>query len=334
MSTRLARLAITTVAGVTIATAAACGSDGEDAGRDDRLAVVTSTNVWGAVATAVGGAEVAVTSIVSDPAADPHSYEVTAKDAATLQGAALVVRNGGGYDDFVEQALGEAEAPVVTAFEVHEKTTHDSGAEEDPAAPSGEAAPSEEAGHAPGDEHGHEHAENEHVWYDLHTVAAVADEIATRLGELRPAAQATFTANAAQFREQVEGLEQQVEVLVSTHQGAAVASTEPVAALLLEEAGLEDVTPAEFLEAIEEETDPSAGAVAEMQALVDGRQVAVLISNPQTETPVVADLVTKAGAAGVPVVSMTETITDGQDYAVWMEAQVSALAAALAEAQG
>jgi zinc/manganese transport system substrate-binding protein len=278
-----------------------CGP-GDAAGEPSgRIQVVTSTNVWGNVASAVGGDAVDVVSIVSDPAGDPHSYQMTAKDAAALLGADLIVFNGGGYDEFTQDALSEAadRPPTVEAFNV-----------------------SSEAG-GEGD--------NEHVWYHLPAVAAVADEVAAKLGELRPASRDSFQANARSFRVELDQLEARIGELAREHGGAKVVATEPVAHYLLDAAKLQDVTPADFVEAIEEESDPPAAAVSEVQNLVAGRQVAALVHNPQTETPVVTDISAKAREANVPVVDLTETLPAGQDYVTWMTEQIDALDSALSK---
>ena len=46
-----------------------------------------------------------MTSLISDPAADPHSFEPNAQAQLALSKAALVVENGGGYDDFMQTML-------------------------------------------------------------------------------------------------------------------------------------------------------------------------------------------------------------------------------------
>jgi zinc/manganese transport system substrate-binding protein len=311
-------------------TITACGQDepaGEPAGSDIR--VVTSTNVWGSVASTVGGDQVDVKSIISDPAGDPHSYQMTPKDAADLTGAQLVVFNGGGYDEFVEQALGEGgQGPqAIEAFTL--LAEHEEGTE--PSEPTG-SEPAEPTGSEPsGDEgHSHEGGENEHVWYHLATVGAVADEIAKRLGEIRPESRNTFESNAKSFKDKLDELTSQLDEIAKAHGGAKIVATEPLAHYLIEDAGLEDVTPAEFVEAIEEETDPPAAAVADIQNLVTQRQVQVVIHNPQTETPVVADVLSKAREANLPVVDMTETLPAGQeDYVNWMTDQIKDLSSAL-----
>lgn len=281
----------------TMAVISGCGAGGPAAapgGSDSGKAqVVASTNVWGSVASAVGGDLVEVMSIISDPAGDPHSYQLTPRDAAALEGADLVVVNGGGYDESVAEAAGDA-PHMVEAFAL--------------------AGP--EAG-------------NEHVWYRVATVAAVGDEIAERLSEVRPDSAAEFRANAAAFTEDLKALTGEIDELAVIGGGAKVAATEPLAYYLFKDAALPDVTPPEFTEAIEEETDPPAAAVAELQDMIVNREVRLLAHNPQTESPVVGDVVAKARDSGVPVVELTETLPPGRDYVTWMSGQIEALSTAL-----
>ena len=61
---RLAALALLAVA------AAGCGSSTGDPAAAGKIAVVTSTNVWGSIASAVGGDAVAVQSLITGGSAD------------------------------------------------------------------------------------------------------------------------------------------------------------------------------------------------------------------------------------------------------------------------
>ncbi|MGE3286813.1 MAG: metal ABC transporter solute-binding protein, Zn/Mn family [Pseudonocardia sp.] len=278
--------------------------------------VVASTNVYGAIARAVGGERITVMSVITDPAADPHSYESTPADAVEVARADLVVRNGGGYDDFMTRLVETAGGTptVVDASEV-------SGLVAD-----------EKAGDEHADEHGHEHgAFNEHVWYSFPTVQKVADRIAAGLAALDPAGATGYTANARTFAEQVGQLEQKAAAIRTGAPGARVAVTEPLPGYLLQAAGLTDVTPPEFTEAVEEDTDPPAAAVAQTMALLQGpEKVRALVVNAQTATPTTQQIRAAADAGGVPVVEMTETLPEGQaDYVSWMTGQVDALASAV-----
>src|SRR5690349_6837699 len=93
---------------------AGCGSPPHQpaAGAADTgpIPVVTSTNVYGSIVAAIGGDHVRVTSIINNPAADPHQYEATPADAAAVNQAKLAVVNGGGYDDFASKLIHAAPA--------------------------------------------------------------------------------------------------------------------------------------------------------------------------------------------------------------------------------
>ncbi|MFC7612575.1 metal ABC transporter solute-binding protein, Zn/Mn family [Actinokineospora soli] len=294
-------------------------------GASPATVVVTSTNVWASVVKAVGGDHVEVRPILADPAADPHGYEAKPADAVAFDGAKLAVSNGGGYDDFftglADAAGGDLKRVVaVEAAEGHEE------AEAAPAQPATTTtAPTE-------DEHGHEHGENEHVWYDLEAVHAVAEQVSTELSAIDPAHAEAFKANTAKFGEGIDALVEKAAAIGAAKPGAKVVATEPVAAYLLETAGLTDVTPPDFAEAVEEESEPSAAARAAAEKLITDKQVAAVVFNDQTATPVTEAVKATAERSGVPVVAMTETLPDGATgYLEWMTTQVDSLAAALAK---
>src|SRR5208283_227642 len=50
-------------------------------GTGPKLAVVATINAWGSIASQLGGDRVQETSIITNPDADPHSYEPSAADA-------------------------------------------------------------------------------------------------------------------------------------------------------------------------------------------------------------------------------------------------------------
>jgi zinc/manganese transport system substrate-binding protein len=268
-----------------------------------KISVVASTNVWGSVAAAVGGDLVAVKSLINDPSADPHAYPDKPSDATALHSAKLAISNGGGYDDFFNRLADAAggQAKRVVAFDIAGK------------GPSGST--------------------NEHVWYDLPSVKKVADRIAEELGAVSPDAKDTFAANAKAFDAKLDALAERVVKIGKGRPGGKVVSTEPVAYYLEQAAGLSDVTPEDYAEAIEEETDPPAAAVASITQLVAGKQVSVVVNNAQTETSVTAELKRTAARAGVPVVDVTETLPQGvTSYVDWMTRQVDSLAGAVAQA--
>ena len=170
---------------------------------------------------------------------------------------------------------------------------------------------------------------NEHVWYDFPTVDKVAAQVATELGTIDPANAATFTANAAAFSDKLAGLTAKVEAIKAAHAGTPIAITEPVPLYLTEAAGLVNKTPAEFSEAIEDGTDVPPTVLQDTLALFTGKKVAVLVYNEQTASPETEKLLAAAKDNSIAAVGVTETLPAGKDYVSWMDANITALSAAL-----
>jgi zinc/manganese transport system substrate-binding protein len=208
----------------------------------------------------------------------------------------LVVENGGGYDDFMQTLTHAANvtAPVITAVDL-----------------SGEAT------------------SNEHVWYDFPTVDAVATRIVGELTTIAPAQAAFFQANLSAFTDKLAGLTTRLAVIKAAHDGAPVAITEPVPLYLMQAAGLVNKTPPAFSAAIEEGTDVPPTVLSDTLALFTGKQVVALVYNEQTSSPETEKLLAAAKDNAIPTVGVTETLPEGADYLSWMDANITALKAAL-----
>jgi zinc/manganese transport system substrate-binding protein len=284
--------------GSSAAVTSAAGSS--SAGATAPVTVVASTDVWGSIVSTIGGDRVKVTSLISDPAVDPHSYEANGQNLLAVSRAALIVQNGGGYDDFLTKMVDSAgsKATVLDAVDI-----------------SGYAATDGEV--------------NEHVWYDFPTVAKVAVQIRTALTAASPADAAVFSANTAAFNKQLTALEAKEAAIKSSSAGVGVAITEPVPLYLLSAAGLVNRTPPEFSEAIESENDAPASVIVKNLALFSGHQVKALVYNEQTTGPQTEQVLDAAKKNGIAVVPVTETLPAGMDYLAWMNANVDTVAAAV-----
>ena len=81
----------------------------------DRPLVVVSTNILGDVVQNLVGDDVEVLTLMR-PGADPHSFEVSAAEAARMRGADLLVSNGLGLEEGLQQHLDAAVAEGVPTF--------------------------------------------------------------------------------------------------------------------------------------------------------------------------------------------------------------------------
>ncbi len=263
--------------------------------------VVAGENFWGNIAAQIGGDQVDVTSIISDPNTDPHEYEADVHTAAALAGARLVIENGLGYDDFLRKLLSAGPAnhrTVLVAADVVgvERPQRQPAPlvrprlrDDDGAGDRGRAGPGRTGRRrrVPGQpEPG--------SWPANRPSSDVIDRIRAR------------------------------------YAGTEVAYTERVPGYLLTAAGLRLGTPASFSQSIEDGNDPSPADDAAFENALTDRTVKVLIYNAQVTDAATKHLRDVATTAGVPVVGMTETLPPAdRDYQTWQADQAQALLAAL-----
>ena len=292
----------------------ACSSEGGADTAGGTIRIVTSTTVYSDIARMVAGADATVEAVITDPTADPHSFEAGPADAARVADADLVVYNGAGYDAFVDRALASTDGtPVVRAVDEFDRVT-------------ATAVPGHDHGHE--GEKGHDHSVNEHVWFHLPTVSAVAERVADELADLDPGNAQAYRDNARGLTDGISALEESVDA-IHDRGHFSYAQTEPIGAHLFEMAHMHDETPRGFLAAIEDDTDPAAADLTGVLDLLRGGKVDFLAFNTQTETAVTARVRDTAVEADVPVVELAETLPVGTDYLTWMTGIVTDLSDAL-----
>ena len=279
---------------------AACGTSPSATTASGRLRVVAAESPWGAVAAAVGGDHVVVTSLLSAPGADPHEYQPTASAAAAVATARVVVMNGLGYDPYMSRMLAQGSAGPQRVVEAA-TVLGVSGSDVNP-----------------------------HLWYNLARVPAVAAAIARNLIAVDPGHAADYRAGLSDFVSSLRPDLASLRAIRSAHPHAPVLVTERVADYLLAEAGLDIVSPESFARAVESGQSPSAAATASIDALVRPSRADALIVNSQVDTPATAAVRDRARSSGVPVVLMTETVQPpALSFVAWQSRQIAALATAL-----
>ncbi|PXX58075.1 zinc/manganese transport system substrate-binding protein [Nocardia tenerifensis] len=92
----------------------ACTADG-----GERTGIVVTTNILGDLTRAITGDTTEVT-VLMGPNADPHSFAVSAQQAAKLDRAALVVHNGLGLEEGVARHVSAAQSAGVPTLAVGE----------------------------------------------------------------------------------------------------------------------------------------------------------------------------------------------------------------------
>ncbi|MDX6541675.1 MAG: zinc/manganese transport system substrate-binding protein [Gaiellales bacterium] len=294
----LATLALTTTT-VGVASVGAASSGGSD------LQVVAAENFWGSIAAQLGGNRVHVTSVIANPATDPHGYEPSAADARTMAGAKMAIVNGVGYDPWADKLIA---ANPVDGREVLEV----------------------------GDLVGIKPGGNPHRWYSPSDVHKVIREIVRDFTKLDPKGAAYFKQQEANF--ETRGLGQYKQLIATIkrrYHGVEVGASESIFTPLAQALGLHLATPYSFLKAISEGTDPTASDKTTIDRQIAARQIKVWVFNSQNSTPDVQRITDAARKKGIPVATITETLPPASaSFQAWQVRELQTLAAALAKATG
>lgn len=264
-----------------------------------QIQVVAAENEYGNVVSQIGGTYVHVTSIMSDPNTDPHTYEASPQTAKAIANAQLVIQNGLGYDNFMgklESASKNTNRMVIdvqTLLGLPDNTP------------------------------------NPHLWYKPTTMPAVAQEIVKDLSALDPAQTSYFQSHETQFEQSLKPWETELAIVKKEFPSAPVATTEPVCDYMLQASGMNNMTPWAFQAAVMNGTDPAPQDVTFQKNLFTQHKVKVFLYNQQVVDTLTTTLLKLAKQNDIPVVGVYETMPTGQTYQSWMLTETKDLENAL-----
>ena len=271
--------------------------------RPTGLQVVAAERTWGAIAASLGGPAVHVTSIISSPAVDPHSYEPEAADARAVAGAKVVIVNGLGYDTWASQLVAADGASGQRRLNV-------------------------------GGLLGLRGGTNPHRWYDPSDVVRVADAMTAAFTAAVPRDAATFATLHRRFVvAELHGYFAAIDGIRHRYAGVPIGASESIVVPMASALDLRLITPARLMRAVSDGADVSAADMATAERQIQQREIRVWVLNTQNSTPNIQILTAMAHTAGIPVVTMTEMpdpATAG--FGAWQTRQLRALATALGRA--
>jgi zinc/manganese transport system substrate-binding protein len=269
------------------------------------ITVVATINAWGSIAAQLGGTRVQETSIITNPATDPHAYEPTPTDARAVAGAGVFIENGIGYDSWADKMLAANLVPGRTVLDVGQLVGIADGG-------------------------------NPHRWYSPIDVRAVVDQITADYTKTDPADKAYFEQRRSAFlTTDLRTYNDLIGQIQAKYAGVKVGASESIFSPLAQALGLDLITPASFLRAISEGTDVSAADKATIDQQISSKQIKVYVFNSQNSTPDVAAQVAAAKSEAIPVVAVTETLSPANaTFQQWQSVQLRQLANALHTATG
>ncbi|MEV6113737.1 zinc ABC transporter substrate-binding protein [Streptomyces sp. NPDC052109] len=309
-----ARIAlVTATAALTAVTATACSTSSSHtsntaatgSGSGKTIQVVAAENFWGSIASQLGGSHVKVTSVINNPDTDPHDYEPTAADARTVAGAQYTIVNGVGYDAWADKLLASNPGSDRTQLKV-------------------------------GDLVGIKPGGNPHRWYSPDDVHQVIEKITADYKKIDPADAAYFDQQKTTFETNTLGdYYKLITDIKAKYAGTPIGASESIVTPLADGLGLKMLTPETFLDAMSEGSDPTAKDKATIDQQIKNKKIKIYVYNSQNSTPDVQAQVKEAKAQGIPVATVTETLTPaGASFQQWQTTQLQGIEQALAKATG
>ena len=261
--------------------------------------ILAAENFYGDIAKQIGGPDVSVTSILSNPNQDPHLFELSPSVARDVSDAHIVIYNGIDYDPWMAKLLGAARSAdrktIVVADLVGKKI-----------------------------------GDNPHIWYDPATMPALAKRLCDTLIAEDPAGKAGYEERLARFEESLKPIQAKIGELRRQFAGTPVTATEPIFGYMFDALGMQ-VRNHSFQLAVMNNTEPSASDIASFENDLKMHRVKLLVYNGQATDPTADRMQKIAKEAGIPVVGATETEPAGENYQSWMMSELDAVQRALAK---
>jgi zinc/manganese transport system substrate-binding protein len=254
----------------------------------DRLPVVATTTQVGSIAREVGGEAVELT-VLLQPGAEAHDYEMAPAAAAAIEDAALVLRSGAGLESWLDEALetiggADVTRDLSTGIELHAPV---------------------------GAEHGHEGEGEEidpHYWLSAPNAIRMVANVRDALAEADPDHAAGFAERADVLIGRLEAADASIRALMSEipEERRGIVTNHDALGYFIEEYGLRFV--GSVFPSLDVSAEPSAGELAELIETVRAEGVVAIFSESAV-APELADAVAaETGAAVVDEPLYTDSL--------------------------
>jgi ABC-type Zn uptake system ZnuABC Zn-binding protein ZnuA len=227
------------------------------------LQVVATTAPIAALTREVGGDLVSVTTIIP-PGVEAHDFDPDPGDVRRVHDADLVLRNGIGLDDFLDEVIDGAGVSTVTVTE---------GVDVQPGA---------------GDEAGGD--DDPHVWHDVDNAKLMTLNIAEALSEADPENASTYDANARAYAALLDDTDQEIRALldpIPADQRKMVTNHDAFG-YFIRRYSLEFV--GAVIPSVTAGAEPSAGELADLEELIEEEDVRAIFAESELDARIAEQL--------------------------------------------
>jgi zinc transport system substrate-binding protein len=294
---------------------------------DGKLAVVATFYPLAYLAEEIGGERATVINL-TPPGAEPHDYEPSPRDIASIERARLFIMSGNGIEPWAEDILRSLDAALTVSVIAGEglATLVGEADEHDEA----DASDENEAAENEGEQHDEEEdVLDPHVWLSPVLMSAMADSVRAGFVQADPANAAYYEANAAALKETLAALDSEYRARLASCARSDIVVSHAAFAYLAREYGLaqlpiaglspEDEPSAAELVALREEARKHGATHVFFETLVSPKLAETLAAELNVETLVLN-----------PLEGLTaDQLAAGEEYVSQMRANLEHLSLAL-----
>ena len=249
-----------------------------------QIKVVSTLESWASLAREIGGNDVEVQSIISNPDTDMSTFKPSSKDLQKLYSAQVVVSNGAGYDSWVAKHTSKSSEIVNAASTV-----------------------------------GALNGDNPYLWFSKDARNEMASSICNAFSKVLPSKKKVFAKRLDAVKSQENKLDEYLSNFAKSHKKFKYASINPVLFWLMSDMGISDSAPKAYAKQVAQGEEVDKANIDEFQKLIEERKFDVLISNSQRKGDDISILTGTAGRSYTSVMWVNELMpTYATDLRKWV----------------
>jgi ABC-type Zn uptake system ZnuABC Zn-binding protein ZnuA len=268
---------------------AGCDDDG-NSDRSTAVTAVATTAQLGDFVRNVGGDRVRVDQLL-EADLDPHDYEPVPSDAESIVESDIVFRAGFDLDQWLNDLVDNAggDTPVVDVS---------TGIE------------------------GDQQNDDPHLWLDPSNVLVIVDNVAAGLSQVDPDGAETYSANAAQYKDEVMEMDKEIEDIFASCEPSElkIVTNHDSLSRFADRYGLTVV--GSVFPGLETTAEPSAEDLAELIQLIEEEDVRAIFSESSVDTEVEKRIAEESGATVVADLYTDTLGPEGSGAATYLEMMV------------
>ncbi|WP_339309658.1 metal ABC transporter substrate-binding protein [Paenibacillus sp. FSL k6-2145] len=267
---------------------------------------------------------------------EPHDWEPTPQDIASIEKADVLVYNGAGMESWMDQVTGSLSNASLIQVEASKGINLLEGGEHDHHHEDSEATEHDHdhdhANEATTEAHDHDHGGlDPHVWLSPALAVKEVRNIEAGLAQAAPEHAEQFKQNADAYVAQLESLDQDFKAAVTDSKRKDFITQHAAFGYLAQEYGLQQVP----IAGLSPEQEPSAAQMASVIDFAKEHQVKTIFFETLVSSKVSETIASEVGAKTAvlnPIEGLTEEeIAAGMDYISVMRQNLEALKLALNE---